>query len=79
MSPTETRERAHELIERMPPTQIPVAVELLEKMLDPLSLALANAPYEDEEISDDEELSAARARAGPDRAPRWKISWPSMG
>lgn len=60
-----TKEHAHELIERMAPAQVPVAVELLEKMLDPVSLALANAPFEDELISEEEEQAAARARAEP--------------
>jgi hypothetical protein len=35
---------------------------MLEKMLDPVSLAQANAPLEDEEISE-EEASVAQARA----------------
>jgi hypothetical protein len=63
MAQTATKEHAHELIERMAPAQVPVAVEILEKMLDPVSLALANAPFEDELISEEEELAAARARA----------------
>jgi hypothetical protein len=58
-----TRELAHELIDRMAPAQVPVAVELLVKMLDPLTLALANAPFEDEAISAEEELDAAAAMA----------------
>ncbi len=58
-----TKEVAHELIERMAPAQVPVAVELLVKMVDPVTLALANAPFEDEAISADEELDAAAARA----------------
>ena len=31
-------------------------------MLDPVSRALANTPAEDEEISDEEELAAAKSR-----------------
>ena len=58
-----TRELAHELIDRMAPGQVPIAVELLVKMLDPVTLALANAPFEDEAISADEELDAAAAKA----------------
>jgi len=58
-----TRELAHELIDRMAPAQVPVAVELLVKMLDPVRLALANAPFEDEAISADEERDAAAAMA----------------
>jgi hypothetical protein len=58
-----TKEHAHELIDRIDPERVPVVVELLEKMLDPVSLALANAPFEDEEISEREELAVARAKA----------------
>ena len=35
MAHAQTRQHAHELIERMAPGQVPAAVELLEKMLDP--------------------------------------------
>jgi hypothetical protein len=63
MAHAQTRQHAHELIERMAPGQVPAAVELLEKMLDPVSLALANAPFEDEEISEEEERAVARAKA----------------
>lgn len=57
------KELAHELIDRLPAGQVPVAVELLVRMLDPVTLALANAPFEDEPISAEEELDAAAARA----------------
>jgi len=63
MAHAQTRQHAHELIDRIAPGQVPAAVELLEKMLDPVSLALANAPFEDEEIGEDEERAVARAKA----------------
>ena len=63
MAHAQTRQHAHELIERMAPGQIPVAVEFLEKMLDPVSLALANAPFEDEEIGEEEDRAVVRAKA----------------
>jgi len=63
MAQTATKQHAHELIERMAPAQVPVAVEILEKMLDPVAAALANAPFEDEEIGEAEELAASKARA----------------
>lgn len=62
MAHAQTRQHAHELIDRIAPGQVSVAVELLEKMLDPVSLALANAPFEDEEIGEDEERAVARAK-----------------
>ena len=58
-----TKERAHELIDRMEPEKVPVVVDLLEKMVSPVPPSLANAPFEDEEISDDENRVAAEARA----------------
>lgn len=63
MAHAQTRQHAHELIDRIALGQVPVAVELLEKMLDPVSRALANAPFEDEEISEEEERSVAGAKA----------------
>jgi hypothetical protein len=57
------KQHAHELIERLPETEIPTAVRFLEFMLlDPVSRALANAPIEDEEISEEEERAVAEAR-----------------
>jgi len=58
-----TKERAHQLIERMVPEQVPVAVDALERLIDPVAYSLANAPFEDEEISEEEEEAVARARA----------------
>ena len=63
MAHAQTREHAHELIDRIAPGQVPAAVELLEKMLDPVAFALANAAFEDEEISEEEELAVVRAKA----------------
>jgi len=63
MAHAQTRQHAHELIDRIAPGQVPTAVELLEKMIDPVSRALANAPFEDEEISEEEDCSVARAKA----------------
>lgn len=63
MANATTKERAHELIERMPPEKVPAAVEALTKVFDPVAYSLANAPFEDEEISEDENRVAAEARA----------------
>jgi hypothetical protein len=56
-----TKEHAHELIERLPPMQLSAVVGLLEAMLDPFSLA--NAPVEEEEISPETAAALDRARA----------------
>jgi hypothetical protein len=58
-----TKEQAHELIERIDPAQVAIVVDLLEKLLDPLEYALKNAPFEDEEISEEERLAVAKAKA----------------
>ena len=52
--------QAHELIERLPPTQLSAVVGLLEAMLDPA--ALANAPAEEEEITPETAAALDRAR-----------------
>jgi hypothetical protein len=57
----ETREYAHELIDRIAPSQVPTVVGLLETMLDPVSLAVASAPYEDEVLTDGAKQALAKA------------------
>jgi hypothetical protein len=54
------KRQAHELIERLPPTQLSAVVGLLEAMLDPS--ALANAPLEEEEITPETAAALERAR-----------------
>jgi hypothetical protein len=54
------KKQAHELIERLPPTQLSAVVGLLEAMLDPA--ALANAPAEEEEITPETAAALDRAR-----------------
>jgi hypothetical protein len=50
----EARQHAHELIDRMPETQLSALVGLLETIVDP--------PLEDEEISEEEEAAVARSK-----------------
>jgi len=56
------KDHAHELIDRLPPTQLPAAVRLLEAMLDPVSRAIAAAPLDDELLSPEGEKALAEAR-----------------
>ena len=57
------RQQAHAYLDRLPPAQLSAVCRLLEAMLpDPVSRALANAPLEDEEISEEEDPTAARSR-----------------
>ena len=55
-------QHARQLLDDLAPDQVAAAVHLMEVMLDPVSRALANAPPEDEEISEEEERSVAEAR-----------------
>ena len=51
------KKHAHELIERLPDSQIATAVRLLEAMLlDPVAHAVATAPPDDEPVSEQEHL-----------------------
>jgi hypothetical protein len=60
---TNPKQQAHELIDKMSVGQVAVVVNLLEVMLDPVEIALANAPFEDEEISDEENRAVAASKA----------------
>ena len=57
-----SKEHAHELIDRLPPEKISAAVIVLEVMLDPVSLAVANAPIDDEPLTADEEKATSESR-----------------
>jgi len=56
------KQQAHELIERLPPVQLTAVLVLLEAMLDPVSLAIANAPIDDEPITPEEEKALEQSR-----------------
>ena len=57
------RQQAHAYLDRLPPAQLSAVRSLLEAMLpNPVSRALANAPLEDEEISEEEKQAVARSR-----------------
>jgi len=57
-----SREQAHELIDRLPESQVSALVGLLETMVDPVAAALRNAPIDDEPESEEEKRSVAQAR-----------------
>lgn len=59
----QTKERAHELLDRMAPGQLSAVVGVMEVMFDPVALSLANAPWEDEEIGEDENRAVAESKA----------------
>lgn len=60
---TNPKQEAHELIERLSTGQVIAAIGLFKAMLDPVSIALANAPMDDEPVSDEEARDIAAARA----------------
>ena len=61
MDVAQERQQAHAYLDRLPAAQLSAVRSLLETMLDPLSRALANAPIEDEEISEEEERAVAES------------------
>ena len=56
------RRWAHAYPDQLSPAQLSAVRALLETMLDPVSRNIATAPFEDEEISQDEEQAAAQAK-----------------
>jgi hypothetical protein len=57
----DTKEHAHELIDRLPPTQLSAVVGLLEAILEPVSPG--EVPVEEEEISSETAAALQRSRA----------------
>jgi len=55
------KQHAHELIERLAPSQVPAAIGMLEGLLDPVSRAIANAPIDDEPLTAEDEKALAEA------------------
>jgi hypothetical protein len=56
------REHAQQLLNHLAPDQVAAVVHVMEVMLDPLSRKLAQAPIEDEEISEEEDQAVARSK-----------------
>ena len=63
MAYARTREQAHELIDRIAPSQVSAVVGLLETMVDPVSRAIANAPFDDEPETENERRAVAASKA----------------
>jgi len=59
---TQEKQRLHELVDRLAPTQIHAVRGLLQVMLDPVSRAVANAPVDDEALTADEAHALDEAR-----------------
>jgi ethanolamine utilization microcompartment shell protein EutL len=56
------RQQAHALLDMLPAEKLNAVRSLLEVMVDPVSRALANAPVDDEPITEEEERAIAQAR-----------------
>jgi hypothetical protein len=69
---TNPRQQAHELIDRMAPSQVFAVVGLLQTMLDPVSRAIANAPFDDEPETEEERQAVAASKA-------WMAEHPGQG
>ena len=61
-NPQQERQQAHAYLDHLPAVQLSAVRGLLESMLDPVSRALANAPIDDEPVTDEEERDVAEAR-----------------
>jgi len=64
---TNPKQEAHDLIERVSTGQVIAAVGLFKAMLHPVSVALTNAPIDDEPVSEEEAHDIAEARAAAAR------------
>jgi hypothetical protein len=58
---SDTRQHAHELIDQIPEAQLSTAIGLLEKLVDPVTLALLNAPFDDEPVTEEEAREIAES------------------
>jgi len=56
------RQHAHQLIDRMPETQLSALVGLMETIVDPVATALRAAPVDDERETEEEKQAVAKAR-----------------
>jgi hypothetical protein len=59
---TGTRELAHELIDRLPESQLSPLVQFLETIVAPVASALRNAQVDDEPETEQDKLAAREAR-----------------
>jgi heme oxygenase len=61
MAPANEKQQAHQLVEQLDAGQLDAVVRLLQVMLDPLARTLANAPFDDEPVGEDEARQATAA------------------
>jgi len=56
------RQQAHVMLDLLAPEKLVAVIGLLEVMLDPVARAIANAPIDDEPVTEEEEKALAEAR-----------------
>jgi len=56
------KQHAHQLLDQLDPGQFEAVVRLLEVMTDPANTSLANAPIDDEPVSEEEERAVAASK-----------------
>jgi hypothetical protein len=70
----DAKQRAHDLIDQITPTQLTAVVNLLESILDPVARAIANAPLDDEAESQYESTKVRESKAWLQRSGEKSIS-----
>ena len=60
---TDSREQAHQLIDRLPEPQVSALVGLLESIVDPVAGARRSAPIDDQPLTAEEDEALSRADA----------------
>jgi hypothetical protein len=56
------KEHAHQLLDQLDPGQFEAVLRLLEVMTDPAIVSIANAPIDDETVSEEEERAVAASK-----------------
>jgi hypothetical protein len=56
------KDQAHELIERLAPSQVSAIISVLQAMLDPVAKAIVSAPFDDEPETVEERLAVAKSK-----------------
>jgi hypothetical protein len=57
------KQQAHELIERLAPSQVSAVIGLLQAVLDPMARAIADASPDDEPVTEEERQAVAHSEA----------------
>ncbi|MGB7285007.1 MAG: hypothetical protein WBE13_22290 [Candidatus Acidiferrum sp.] len=60
---TQDRQQAHSLLDLLPIEKLPAVVNLLQSLTDPVARSLANAPLENEPVSEDESRAVEASQA----------------